>query len=71
MTNSRQPSTPSPKRGGFSYARLRAQQIAAAAAKRAEAQREPPPPLDWPAVREQLRRRREAEKRMPPIDLSG
>lgn len=66
MTNSRQPSTPSPKRGGFSYARLRAQQIAAAAAKRAEAQREVKP-LDWRVTREELHRRRDAELRLPPM----
>ncbi|EEI16529.1 hypothetical protein HMPREF0298_1694 [Corynebacterium lipophiloflavum DSM 44291] len=61
---------PLPAGSGFNFAHLRAQQIAAAIAKRAEARREVKP-LDWRVTREELRRRRDAELRLPPMSDSS
>ena len=65
MTRTKPETTnPLPTGSGFSYAQLRAHQAAAIAAKRTP--RRDLQPLDWPTVREQLHRRKEAERRMPP-----
>lgn len=65
MKNNPTTTNPLPAGSGFNFAHLRAQQVAAAAAKR-HARREVKP-LDWRVTREELRRRRDAELRLPPM----